>query len=201
MKKIKILALLVIVAFVVQELMDGFRGFTDGYREAGDSTEYNAHFNIAVRPTDTFVPDTLRSITTGAETPYWATRIEGYGSVEQSGIETVFLIVSIPLGLFALYVLYCFIRLVVSVLRGSVFTRKNVWRMRIFAYSTLLYALFFELMSYASYLSVATCVDIPGYEVVYGGLKNEWMTYFLLALFTEIFAIGVKLKEEQDLTI
>jgi hypothetical protein len=31
--------------------------------------------------------------------------------------------------------------------------------------------------------------------------KYAWFNYMLLALFTEIFAIGVKIKEEQDLTV
>ena len=86
-------------------------------------------------------------------------------------------------------------------LRGSVFTRQNVRRMRLFVYSTLLLGMLFELMCYASYLNVTTHVVIPGYEVAYGGLEYTWLPYLLLALFTEIFAIGVKLKEEQDLTI
>lgn len=201
MKKIKILALLVIVAFVVQDLVDGFRGATDGWQAAGDSTEHSTHFDLSVRPDDTFVPDTLRSIATGTETPYWATRIEAYSDMKPSVLQMVCVGVAALLALFVLYGIYCLIRLVIAVLRGSVFTRKNVRRMRIFVYSTLLFAVLFEVMSYVSYLNVTTHVYIPGYEVVYGGLKYPWLPYLLLALFTEIFAIGVKLKEEQDLTI
>lgn len=201
MKKIKILALLVIAAFVVQDLVDAFHGATEGWQAAGDTTEHNMHFDLSVRPTDTFVPDTLQSRTTGTETPYWATRIEAYSDVEPSVAQKVNLFVSIPLGLFVFYGIYCLIRLVIAVLKGSVFTRKNVRRMRIFVYSTLLFAASFEVMSYISYLHVAAHVDIPGYEVVYSGLKYAWLPYLLLALFTEIFAVGVKIKEEQDLTI
>ena len=201
MRKIKLLALLVIVAFVVQDLVGMFSGFTDGLHAAGDSTEYNAHFDLAVRPTDALVPDTLQGVTNGVKAPYWATRIEGYGRIQKSVPQVVLNIVAFPLALFVLYGIYCLIRLVISVLRGSVFTRKNVRRMRIFVYSTLLLGVLFELMSYASYLNVTAHVDIPGYEVAYGGLEYTWLPYLLLALFTEIFAIGVKLKEEQDLTI
>ncbi len=201
MRKIKLLALLVIVAFVVQDLVGMFSGFTDGLHAAGDSTEYNAHFDLAVRPTDALVPDTLQGVTNGVKAPYWATRIEGYGRIQKSVPQVVLNIVAFPLALFVLYGIYCLIRLVIAVLRGSVFTRKNVRRMRIFVYSTLLLGVLFELMSYASYLNVTAHVAIPGYEVAYGGLEYTWLPYLLLALFTEIFAIGVKLKEEQDLTI
>ena len=201
MRKIKLLALLVIVAFVVQDLVGMFSGFTDGLHAAGDSTEYDAHFDLAVRPTDALVPDTLQGVTNGVKAPYWATRIEGYGRIQKSVPQVVLNIVAFPLALFVLYGIYCLIRLVIAVLRGSVFTRKNVRRMRIFVYSTLLLGVLFELMSYASYLNVTAHVAIPGYEVAYGGLEYTWLPYLLLALFTEIFAIGVKLKEEQDLTI
>lgn len=201
MRKIKLLALLVIVAFMVQDLVGMFSGFTDGLHAAGDSTEYNAHFDLAVRPTDALVPDTLQGVTNGVKAPYWATRIEGYGRIQKSVPQVVLNIVAFPLALFVLYGIYCLIRLVIAVLRGSVFTRKNVRRMRIFVYSTLLLGVLFELMSYASYLNVTAHVAIPGYEVAYGGLEYTWLPYLLLALFTEIFAIGVKLKEEQDLTI
>ena len=140
-------------------------------------------------------------MTNGVKAPYWATRIEGYGRIQKSVPQVVLNIVAFPLALFVLYGIYCLIRLVIAVLRGSVFTRKNVRRMRIFVYSTLLLGVLFELMSYASYLNVTAHVAIPGYEVAYGGLEYTWLPYLLLALFTEIFAIGVKLKEEQDLTI
>ena len=201
MKKIKLLALLVIVAFVAQDLLDMTRGFTDGMQAAGDSTEYNAHFDLAVQPTPALVPDTLQGVTNGVKAPYWATRIEGYGRIQKSVPQIALSVVVFPLALFVLYGIYCLIRLVISVLRGSVFTRKNVLRMRLFVYSALLLGVLSELMRYASYLNVTAHVDIPGYEVVYGGLKYAWLPYLLLALFTEIFAIGVKLKEEQELTI
>lgn len=201
MKKIKILALLAIVAFVVQDVVDGFRGATDGWQAAGDKTGHSIHIDLPVRPTDTFVPDTLQSITTGTATPYWATRIEGYSDIEPSVAQMACVFVAVILVLFVLYGIYCLVRLVIAVLRGSVFTRKNVRRMRIFIYSTLLFAASFEVMRYASYLNVTAHVDIPGYEVVYSGLEYAWLPYLLLALFTEIFAVGVKIKEEQDLTI
>ena len=93
MRKIKLLALLVIVAFVVQDLVSMFSGATDGWRAAGDSTEYNAHFDLAVRPTPALVPDTLQGVTNGVKAPYWATRIEGYGRIQKSVPQVVLNIV------------------------------------------------------------------------------------------------------------
>lgn len=45
-------------------------------------------------------------------------------------------------------------------------------------------------------------VSFPGYQVA--GFEFEYSTFFLallFGLFAEIFALGVKLKEEQDLTV
>ena len=108
---------------------------------------------------------------------------------------------AIPIGLLLFYGIYCLVRLVIAVVRGSVFTRPNVRRMRFFVYGVVVGGVWFELFRWFSYLAVTGSVDIPGYEVAYDGLKYSWLSYILLALFTEIFAAGVKIKEEQDLTI
>lgn len=45
-------------------------------------------------------------------------------------------------------------------------------------------------------------INIPGYTV--DGITSlgiDWGTLAVMILLTEIFAVGVKLKEEQDLTI
>ena len=51
------------------------------------------------------------------------------------------------------------------------------------------------------YHDLASQVQLEGYEVLPYSFKYAWFNYMLLALFTEIFAIGVKIKEEQDLTV
>lgn len=58
-----------------------------------------------------------------------------------------------------------------------------------------------ELQQWAIYEYMASQVVLEGYKVVGYTLEYPWFSYLLLALFTEIFAVGVKLKEEQDLTI
>ena len=60
MKKIKILALLAIVVFLVQDMGDMFQGFADGWEAAGDRTEFKSSMSLAVRPTATLVPDTCK---------------------------------------------------------------------------------------------------------------------------------------------
>ena len=209
MKKIKILALLAVLVFIVQDLSDMTRGFSDGWREAKDSTEFFSrnHFSVRVRPMATLVPDTMinnaRKERVGDEgkVAFWADAIGADTSMPVDGSLKVVMFLYIPFGLFVFYGIYCLIRLIISVMRGRVFTRVNVRRMRAFVYSVILGMIVHELWGYLVYLQAAECFVIPDYEVIYRGLRNTWLLYLLLALFTEIFAVGVKIKEEQDLTI
>ena len=92
-------------------------------------------------------------------------------------------------------------RLVLTATKGEVFVRKNVRRMRIFVYALISVSLLFELQQWGIYHDLASQVQLEGYEVLSYSFKYAWFNYMLLALFTEIFAIGVKIKEEQDLTV
>ena len=85
--------------------------------------------------------------------------------------------------------------------KGEVFVHKNVRRMRIFVYALISVSLLFELQQWGIYHDLASQVRLEGYEVLPYSFKYAWFNYMLLALFTEIFAIGVKIKEEQDLTV
>lgn len=203
MKKIKILALLAVIVFIVQDLTDMTRGFSDGWRDAKEGTEFGGmpSTSFVVRPTEALVPDTLQGKVSGVKAPFWATQVEAQGKVEPSVAIKVTRIVLIPVGLLMFYGIYCLIRLIVSVVQGSVFTRKNVRRMRFFVYGAMSATLIVELERWLAYRNAVEHVLLPGYELVYSGLKYDWLFFLLLALFTEIFAVGVKIKEEQDLTI
>lgn len=58
-----------------------------------------------------------------------------------------------------------------------------------------------ELYQWMLYDYMASQVMLEGYRVASYTLEYPLFCYIMLALFTEIFAVGVKLKEEQDLTI
>lgn len=205
MKRIKILALIAITVFLVQNVGDAVSSLVYGEPEPPQSglyaDDYDAHLQLAVRPTDTCVPGTVHSTVTGTDTPFWATKIEAYGRIEPSTGLIAMTFALVALLLFTLYGTYCLIRTIISVTRGDVFTRLNVRRMRFFVYSVLLLGAGFEVWRWLSYVEASQRLTLTGYEVVYEGLQFGWLAYVLLALFTELFAAGVKMKEEQDLTI
>ena len=78
------------------------------------------------------------------------------------------------------------------------FTSDNVARLRFFTYSfAALYGLM-TLHDWLNHLEAVKQVALLGYEVV---ASHDTDFTSLIILFTEIFAAGVKIKEEQDLTI
>lgn len=205
MKKIKLLALLAIVAFLVQDVGDAVHSFAYDSPEPSQTElrpgNYDSHLQLAVRPTDACVPGTVHSTVTGTDAPFWATRIEAFGYIEPSASLIAMTFGLVALLLFALYGTYCLIRTIISVTRGDVFTHLNVRRMRFFVYSLMLLGAGYEVWRWLSYVEASQRLVLTGYEVVYEGLQFDWLPYVLLALFTELFAAGVKMKEEQDLTI
>ena len=88
-----------------------------------------------------------------------------------------------------------------AVTRREVFIRDNVFRMRVFIYTIILMGILLELKRYCQYCDVVSQIHLAGYEIESYWLKYPWFYFLILALFTEIFAIGVKIKEEQDLTV
>lgn len=111
-----------------------------------------------------------------------------------------YLLIYLHLG-FSLWAVVLFIRLIISINKSDIFNWRNVRRMRIFVYALISVSLLFELQQWGIYHDLASQVRLEGYEVLPYSFKYAWFNYMLLALFTEIFAIGVKIKEEQDLTV
>lgn len=97
--------------------------------------------------------------------------------------------------------IYCLIRVLISISKRNVFTHDNVVRMRVFTYSLLAFSILNALMEWLNYIEVVKQVSLPGYEIKGFSMSEDWVSLVVIVLFTEIFAVGVKMKEEQDLTI
>lgn len=201
MKRISILALAVFVVLICISLIDIGKGFVDGWNEEGDSRGHSRTLvNLRITKIDMTLPaDSLYNSALKEHVPYHLETIDTFVQESNWGMVVTFLI--LPVGLFAFYGFYCLIRLLISVARKEVFICKNVQRMRIFVYGMILVAFVMELRYYSEYLSAISQVQLPGYEICSYSQDVPWLFLFLLALFTEIFAAGVKIKEEQDLTV
>lgn len=201
MKKIKILGVLVFVIFVTNTLTDVVSGCMDGWNEADDSRESmkSTFLDFSVEADDTLAVNTLFDKVAKEEIPYQFNRVTA--EVSLPAWYKIYSFCIIPIGLFLFYGFYCLIRLVISVTRSKVFTPKNVKRMRYFICSTILVGISVELSSYFLYTEWASQIILKGYQITPYAIKCPWLEFVVLALFTEIFAVGMKIKEEQDLTI
>lgn len=65
----------------------------------------------------------------------------------------------------------------------------------------ILIGLGMEIYEYILHQDAVSQIQFGTIELASYELRFSWFSYLLLALFTEIFAAGVKMKEEQDLTI
>ena len=201
MKKIRILALLVIVVFVAEVIMsNGTADFRRGWKSAGNSRELKfSTVDISIKAEKNIAVDSLFNSVIQQNVPCRMSSLET--EIQPSFINKLILMLAFPLVLFALYGFYCMIRVVISVSRGKVFTRENVNRMHLFVYSIILLGICMETYEYLLHKDAVSQIQFSGYELTSYALTFSWFSYLILALFTEIFAVGVKMKEEQDLTI
>lgn len=202
MKAIKILAVLALVMFVVAEVGDGFRGFMDGWNSADEQAALKMHtpFTLNLEAENALVLDTLKNQVDGKLLPYVMDCAEVDGLKYPVWYGWGWLLI-MPFALLCFYGFYCVVRVILSVSHGEVFTQENVRRMRFFAYPVMAAAFVLELHQWMLYDYMASQVMLEGYRVASYTLEYPLFCYVMLALFTEIFAVGVKLKEEQDLTI
>ena len=105
-------------------------------------------------------------------------------------------------ALLGIYSIYCLIRLLVRVAKRDIFSRRNVYWIRWFAYvnaGIYLGLMFFEWLLERDAMSQ---LSIPGYQVV--GIEHtvyDFSSFFVIVLLAEVYAVAVRIKEEQDLTI
>lgn len=96
-----------------------------------------------------------------------------------------------------------FIRLVISINKSDIFNWKNVRRLRLLGLALIVSFCTSLLPAYLTLKSVREVFSVRGYELNLSDMVNT--TTLVLGISTlivaEVFAIGLKMKEEQDLTI
>ena len=203
MKRFRILGILAILVIVG----DFAISFTAGWQEERDSflagsksarAETPALYTpegipVEVRPLETTILDSLRNSKMNENLPYKIDKVS-VAIVPSTWSNIVFCF-----GAFAVLAIlagiYCLIRVLISISKRNVFTHDNVVRMRVFTYSLLAFSILNALMEWLKQVS------LPGYEIKGFSMSEDWVSLVVIVLFTEIFAVGVKMKEEQDLTI
>ena len=102
-----------------------------------------------------------------------------------------------------IWAIVLFVRLVISINKSDIFNWKNVRRLRLLGTTLIISCCTALLPAYLTFRSVEKVFSVRGYELDLSDMVNT--TTLVLGISTlivaEVFAIGLKMKEEQDLTI
>ncbi len=212
MKKFNILGIIsitIIIVYTVGSFTDFCKGVSDGWNHAEQVTSDSisnksnevAFQRITVR---TLTPSSewekVPNSAFGKEVPYQTRSIITY--VKPSHWYNVISFLVFPLAIGFFYGFYCLINFLLSVARRQIFTDKNVHCMRWFSYSYIALQLHMTIQYWLGEQAALAQISLPGYALISDTLiETDWISMIVIILFTEIFAMGTKIKEEQDLTI
>ena len=207
MKKFRILGIIAIIAMVANiaiNFEDGWSSFLKGYHEGAHShkTIPNNLYRVSleVMPTEGTTNDSIFNEVAERKLPYQVSEITTYTQPSQ-WITLVMILTAF--SMFAFIFGFCFfVRFLIEVSKRNVFCEANVWRIRIFVYSYTAIIVSMELFAWIAGSAALAQTHIPGYQIIdHAEASPAWLPVIMMIILAECFAIGVKMKEEKDLTI
>ena len=207
MKKFRILGIIAIIAMIANIVInfeDGWRGFKKGYDE-GNRT-YNTipdnlyPISLEVIPIEGSANDSIFNQMAERKVPYQVSEITTY--TQPSEWITLVMIISGLSCIAFVIAFFLFIQFLVAVSKRNVFCEANVWRIRFLVYSYTAIVISMELFAWIAGGAAIAQTQIPGYQIIdHAEASPSWIPVIMMIILAECFAIGVKMKEEQDLTI
>ena len=207
MKKFKILGIISIIAMVVGIAInfdDGLRSFNEGRKEGENSyksiPDNLYRVSLKVVPIEGTTNDSIFNEVAERKLPYQVSEITTYTQPSQ-WITLVMILTAF--SMFAFIFGFCFfVRFLIEVSKRNVFCEANVWRIRFFVYSYTAIIVSMELFAWIAGSAALAQTHIPGYQIIdHAEASPAWLPVIMMIILAECFAIGVKMKEEQDLTI
>lgn len=216
--RLNILSLLIVLVFVyaagyevylgATDFRQGFReGYNDSYQRRNSPTSDtpgSPYFLNLVLNTEKDMPvDSVYNKATGRYYPAEYTSIKFYLKEDPKWVEistvfcALFIFCTFPL------LVICFWKVIASVKQAKIFEYNNIRRLRIIGLCFSLLAVFTGIPELVMEIEAKKLIEIDGYSIISGGWfqSSLWIYALISFLVAEIFAIGLRLKEEQDLTI
>lgn len=215
MKYISLLGILTILALCVEfafqlivkqdEIVKNFQsGMEAGMQQAQNPVGHTLLIPVKAKviPEESSGEATLR-LAEGVQTvPY---SIGGVKCQIQPGWA---ILVALSLGslgvlILSIYAVYCLIRVLIRISKRDVFSRRNIGWIRWFAYINAGIYLAIICFEWLIEREAVSQLQIPGYQVVgiEHALPYDFSSVLVIVLLAEVYAVAVKIKEEQDLTI
>lgn len=155
--------------------------------------------------TDKDMPvDSIYNKKTGSYYPVEYSSIAVYTKDEE---PAVIFVTQIAYGFFSLFLLpllfVCFYKTITAIKSGNFFYRGNIVKLRLMGLAFCALAFLEGVCSYYILKYTKDLFEFNGYSIVSGEwfASSFWIYGLISFLVAEVFAFGLKLKEEQDLTI
>ena len=207
MKKFRILGIIAIIAMLANiaiNFEDGWRSFKKGYEEGARSHNTipdNLYpVSLEVIPIERGANDSIFNQVAERKVPYQVSEITTY--TQPSKWITLVMIISGFSCIAFIIAFILFIQFLFEVSKRNVFCEANVWRIRFFVYSYTAIVISMELFAWIAGNAAVAQTQIPGYQIIdHAEASPAWLPVIMMIILAECFAIGVKMKEEQELTI
>ncbi|MDR2920201.1 MAG: DUF2975 domain-containing protein [Tannerella sp.] len=194
---------------VEKEFADMKASFMEGYKEGMNrASNKPAHFDsfyLALRPTgDSYMPDSIVNMKTGEWVP---TRItETYVRVPKAEGLSMDLLWIFPASIILIggfiMIVFNLVKIILAVNKSIIFDWVNVRRLRRIGIGFVIMFVVNIVISLLHNTLALKSLEFENYDIINssydGGILMFGMIAFLVA---EIFAVGLRLKEDQDLTI
>lgn len=184
---------------------DAVKGFKDGWNEAANSKELDYPVILFLKNKEYVYTDSIYDQKSNTYLPvhYGIVSVKTPNPPHRASEVALTIILFLIITIATIVQFIYFIRLINAINRNIIFERANVVKLRTIGIAMLI--TFFAAAAFTHFLinTPAIGVDIAGYESLN---KEIWQFSILIPalgilLAAEIFAIALKLKEEQELTI
>lgn len=174
--------------------------------ETIDQLQYMAHVHLSPKTFDMehWLADSVYNAKTRQYVPaMYAELMVSVPRTESTAMQIANTLLGLLKLAVSIWAIVLFIKWVVAVNRSDIFTWHNVRRLRRMGVLMLVSCAATWLVEYLTVHSVEQVFALPGYELSLAGTVP--LSVLLLGLCSlivaEVFAIGLRMKEEQDLTI
>ncbi len=213
--KLNIFCLLIFAVIIVDILMATdlmFSGMVSGYKSAKHTYETNTESVDGYRVVS-LIPNeitwrnaiTITDSATNKSYKAWPTQINLPIEESPSGItgRILSVIIGIAIMVAGIITLISFIRFVLNINRNNIFTRKNTKYLKRIGWSMIIIGLLATIKYCNDVYAATQTFSLTGYTIGYSDAVYTGTILFGLfsLVMAESFSIGLKMKEEQELTI
>jgi hypothetical protein len=207
-KKLNLLCILVFVVLVGSIVLNFTAGFMAGFDSVEETSKaakplpQNMRLTVmALYPKNPSVPtDTVVNTLTGEKTPILYTQIMAFTKSDKGGVvvSPTLIIFSLLTTVFAICAFVAFFRFVLRINRSNIFDWKNVRILRRLGIYLCILSVCKAVALYSSLIEASRTIAIEGYGINWSDNQTGLSLWLLLGL---LCLIGLRMKEEQDLTI